>query len=62
MDSKPALDPHQEHLDRLRDFGYNKQEARFLYLAATPFRILHTSPIPQLRPPNQGLSCSAVYD
>ena len=35
MDSKPALDPHQEHLDRLRDFGYNEQEARFLYLAAT---------------------------
>ncbi len=35
MDSKPALDPHQEHLDRLRDFGYNEQEARFLYLVAT---------------------------
>ena len=35
MDSKPALDPHQDHLDRLRDFGYNEQEARFLYLAAT---------------------------
>lgn len=35
MDSKPALDPHQEHLDRLRDFGYNEQEAGFLYLAAT---------------------------
>jgi hypothetical protein len=35
MDSEPALDPHQEQLDRLRDFGYNGQEARFLYLAAT---------------------------
>ncbi len=35
MDAKPGLDPHQDHLDRLRDFGYNKQEARFLYLAAT---------------------------
>ncbi len=35
MDSKPALDPHQEYICRLRDFGYNKQEARFLYLAAT---------------------------
>ena len=35
MDSKLALDPHQDHLDRLRDFGYNEQEARFLYLAAT---------------------------
>jgi len=35
MDSEPALDPHQDHLDRLRDFGYNEQEARFLYLAAT---------------------------
>ncbi len=35
MDAKPVLDPHQDHLDRLRDFGYNKQEARFLYLAAT---------------------------
>jgi hypothetical protein len=35
MNSKAALDPHQEHLDRLRDFGYNEQEARFLYLAAT---------------------------
>src|SRR6185312_15341096 len=27
-----------------------------------PFRILHTSPIPQLHPPNQGLPCSSVYD
>jgi len=35
MDAKPALDPHQDHLDRLRDSGYNEQEARFLYLAAT---------------------------
>jgi hypothetical protein len=35
MDSKLALDPHQDDLDRLRDFGYNEQEARFLYLAAT---------------------------
>jgi len=35
MDSEPALDPHRDHLDRLRDFGYNEQEARFLYLAAT---------------------------
>src|SRR5260370_9033787 len=35
MDAKPVLDPHQDHLDRLRDFGSNKQEARFLYLAAT---------------------------
>ncbi len=35
MDAKPALDPHQDHLDRLRDFGYNEQEARFLFLAAT---------------------------
>jgi hypothetical protein len=35
MDAKPALDPHQDHLDRLQDFDYNKHEARFLYLAAT---------------------------
>jgi hypothetical protein len=35
IDSKPALDPHQDHLDRLRHSGYNEQEARFLYLAAT---------------------------
>ena len=35
MDAKPALDPHQNHLDRLQDSGYNNQEARFLYLAAT---------------------------
>ena len=35
MDAKPGLDPHQDHLDRLREFGYNEQEARFLYLAAT---------------------------
>ena len=35
MDSKPALDPHQDYLDELRDFGYNEPEARFLYLAAT---------------------------
>src|SRR5216683_6227041 len=35
MDAKPALDPHQDHLDGLQDFGYNEQEARFLYLAAT---------------------------
>jgi hypothetical protein len=35
MDSKPGLDPHQDHLDRLQDFGYNEREARFLYLAAT---------------------------
>jgi hypothetical protein len=34
MDAKP-LDPYQDHLDRLRDFGYKEQEARFLYLAAT---------------------------
>jgi hypothetical protein len=34
MDAKPGLDPHQDHLDRLRDFGYNEQEAHFLYLAA----------------------------
>jgi hypothetical protein len=34
MDAKPALDPHQNHLDRLQDSGYNNQEARFLYLAA----------------------------
>jgi len=34
MDAKPAIDPHQDHLDRVRDFGYNGQEARFLYLAA----------------------------
>ena len=35
MDSKPALDPRQDHLDRLQDFGYTEREARFLYLAAT---------------------------
>jgi hypothetical protein len=35
MDSNPALDPHQDHLDRLQDFGYTEREARFLYLAAT---------------------------
>jgi hypothetical protein len=35
MDFKPALAPHQDHLDRLRDFGFNEQEARFLFLAAT---------------------------
>jgi hypothetical protein len=35
MDSEPALDPHQDQLDRLRDFGFNEQEAHFLYLAAT---------------------------
>jgi hypothetical protein len=35
VDSTLALDPHQDHLDRLRDFGYNEHEARFLYLAAT---------------------------
>ena len=34
MDSKPALDPQQDHLNRLRDSGYNEQEARFLSLAA----------------------------
>jgi len=33
MDAKPGLDPHQDQLDRLRQFGYNEQEARFLYLA-----------------------------
>ena len=38
MDSTLALDPHQDHLDRLRNFGYNEQEARFLYLAATHSR------------------------
>jgi hypothetical protein len=35
MDAKPALDPHRDHFDRLREIGYNEQEARFLYLAAT---------------------------
>jgi hypothetical protein len=35
MDPEPALDPHQDHFDRLQDFGYNEQEARFLFLAAT---------------------------
>src|SRR5205823_8659942 len=35
MDAKPGLDPHQDQLDRLRDFGFNEQEAHFLYLAAT---------------------------
>jgi hypothetical protein len=35
MDAKPALDPHKDHLDRLRDFGYNEQEARFIFLAVT---------------------------
>ena len=35
MDSKPALDPHQDHLHRLRNFGYTEHEARFLCLAAT---------------------------
>jgi hypothetical protein len=35
MDAKPALDPRQDHLDGLRDFGFNEQEAHFLYLAAT---------------------------
>ena len=35
MDSEPALDPHQDHLDRLQDFGFNEHEARFLCLAAT---------------------------
>jgi hypothetical protein len=35
MDAKPGLDPHQDHLDRLQEFGYNEQEANFLYLAAT---------------------------
>src|SRR5216684_2590098 len=34
MDAKPGLDPHQDHLDRLQEFGYNEQEAHFLYLAA----------------------------
>jgi hypothetical protein len=34
MDTKPGLDPHQDHLDRLQEFGYNEQEAHFLYLAA----------------------------
>ena len=40
MDAKPALDPHQDHLDRLQEFGYNEQEARFLYL---PLPIQDTS-------------------
>ncbi len=35
MDSKPTLKPHQDHVGRLRGFGYNEQEARFLDLAAT---------------------------
>jgi len=35
MDTKSGLDPHQRHLDRLRDFGYTEQEARFLSLTAT---------------------------
>jgi len=35
MDAKPGLDPHQGHLDRLQEFGYNEQGAHFLYLAAT---------------------------
>jgi hypothetical protein len=34
MDARSGLDPHQDHLDRLRGFGYNEQEAHFLYLAA----------------------------
>jgi len=33
--AKPGLDLHQDQLDRLRDYGFNEQEARFLYLAAT---------------------------
>lgn len=35
MDFKPAIEGQQDHLCRLRGFGYNEQEARFLYLAAT---------------------------
>lgn len=35
MDSKPAIEPHQDHHNRLRGFGYNEQEARFLDLTAT---------------------------
>src|SRR6266852_3978742 len=35
MDAKPALDPRQDHLDRLQEFGFNEQGAHFLYLAAT---------------------------
>jgi len=35
MDAKPGLASHQAQLDRLRDYGFNEQEARFLYLAAT---------------------------
>lgn len=35
IDAKPGPDPHQDQFDRLRDFGFNEQEARFLYLAAT---------------------------
>ncbi len=35
MDTKPALEPHQDGLDGLRGFGYNEQEARFLDLTAT---------------------------
>jgi hypothetical protein len=34
MDSEPALDPRRGQLDRVRDSGFNQQEARFLYLAA----------------------------
>jgi len=35
MDSEPSLEPHQARLDRLRGFGYNEEEARFLDLTAT---------------------------
>ncbi len=35
MHSKPALEPRQHYVDRLRGFAYNEQEARFLYLSAT---------------------------
>jgi hypothetical protein len=34
MDARSGLDPHQDHLDRLQDFGHTEREARFLYLAA----------------------------
>jgi len=35
MDPAPGLEPYKDHRDRLREFGYNDQEVRFLDLAAT---------------------------